>query len=139
MESIRNLLMNKDTLDVVIEKSGLNKDQTLMPWGDGFALTDKVGNITNYLNIDSNGRLLIQDKNFSASGQVDSVVEGQYQLYENSNLIGTLFTNPDIHGELTGFLNFDFNEGIDAIDSLINVGSESLDPLSVIIDKLNLL
>ena len=139
MEDIRSLLMHQETLDVVLEKIGLTKDQNLIPWIDGFALTDNTGNITNYLNIDTNGKLLVQDKSFETNGHVESVVDGQYQIYENHNLIGTLFTSLDDRHDIVEFLNFDFGKGFKAIDELVDIGSESLDPLALVIEKLNLL
>lgn len=127
MENIRDLLFNQDTLDLLLEKWGIAGQSFLIPWSNGFALTDQVGNITNYLNIDANGQLLFQNQDFSTIGSVSSVSDFQYQLYNGHQLTGNLFTNDvasflDLtHDGTSELLSDVLDLDVDSVDTLLNI------------------
>jgi hypothetical protein len=131
MEDIRDLLFQQETLNLLLKKWGVSEKSTLIPWSNGFALTDQSGNITNYLNIDSNGQLLLQEHNFSAVGSVSSVSNGQYQIYNNHHLVGNLFNNPD---SFTEYLNLDQNGTAETLSQVLDIDVDSVDSLLNITD-----
>ncbi|PEP14046.1 hypothetical protein [Bacillus wiedmannii] len=129
MENIRDLLFQQNTLDLLFKKWGVSKNSIMIPWNNGFALTNQAGNITNYLNIDSNGQLLFQNNDFSTIGSVSSVSDMQYQIYDQHHLIGHLFNSPNTYSNLDSFFDLTQNDAATTLSHVLDIDVDSVDSL----------
>lgn len=125
LSTIRDLLFQQDTLDLIFQKFGLQNNNSLIPWGNGFALMDQIGNISNFIDVDSNNNLIFQNATHSAIDKVSSVSSGQYQLYNHDHLIGTLFEYPDhVHTGQDFFMNLDTYDITDIVGQVTDIHAD---------------
>lgn len=138
MEQIKDILFNQKTLDVLMEKQLIEGDLSIIPWGEGFALVDKLGKIVKYINIDANNQLIFQNTNFLRETTVSSVSPNQYHIYEQNGILGTLFTYPESnYSELDFFLestSVDVTDALEVPDVLSQVLDIDVDMADSIID-----
>ncbi|MCZ8537234.1 hypothetical protein M9R32_08590 [Paenisporosarcina quisquiliarum] len=128
MENVRDLFFQQDTLKMLLEKCGVVGDDVIIPWNGGLALTDQVGNITNYLTIDTNGQLLLQNGNFDTISSVSSVADHQFQVHDHQQIIGQLFTSHHT-GNLDSYLDLVGDGEKETLRSVLALDTDSIDTI----------
>lgn len=133
MEDLRSLFFHQASLETILDKYGILGGETLIPWNEGYALTDKTGSIINFLTINSNGEILLQNDQFSTMGRVSSVVDNQYELYENHKLIGHLFEGHSVEN-LDVYFDTSTHGAIELLSDVLELEVDSLDTIMNIVD-----
>ncbi|USK83588.1 hypothetical protein [Peribacillus asahii] len=133
MENVKDLFFRQDSLKTLLEKWGLGGDAVMIPWNGGFALTDQAGNITNYLTIDPNGQLLLQNGHFGTIGSVSSVADHQFQVHDHQHIIGQLFTSHHA-GNLDSYLDLTGDGATETMRSVLDLDIDSVDTIMNISD-----